>query len=279
MVRVALKIAGAFVAAIAVGALAIVAVQYRRNDRPIVLPRPRGPHRVGRVLVTWKDTKRNRELMVFLWYPAAAGAVGPPPAQGRMPVLVLLPGLGRVPAHYTTMAEDLASFGYIIVGVTPTGGGRPSQKLVETWAADAAFALDQLEHDPLLGSHADGNRIGIFGHSFGGNVALHAIANDGRLRRAANLDGSLFGDPIGHPRKPLLILCASAIDPEWRSICASGEASCAAFPNALHMNFSDVGVLPSRFPLPRSLLELGSVDGRQFLRDVVDRLRAFFGPM
>jgi predicted dienelactone hydrolase len=136
-------------------------VQYRHNDRPIVLPAPRGPHLVGRVLVHWQDARRNRELMVFLWYPAREGAAGqraeyipgkwgelaaqnmfPIPArrlreirvsaienapliEATLRALIMLPGMGRIPAHYTTLAEDLASYGYLVAGVTPTGSSRP----------------------------------------------------------------------------------------------------------------------------------------------------------
>jgi predicted dienelactone hydrolase len=43
-----------------------------------------------------------------------------PPAQGRYPVLVFEPGLGKKPRDYTALLEDLASHGYIVVGIFPT---------------------------------------------------------------------------------------------------------------------------------------------------------------
>jgi len=292
------------------------AVQYRLDDHAIVLPRPRGPHPVGRTIVDWKDGRRNREATVVVWYPAADGARGqrceylPGMAQSALPipskrlqeigvsairdapvapgltmaVLILLPGLGRVPAHYTTIAEDLASYGYLVAGVTPTDTSRPNlndraaaQRLVQSWADDASFALERLVVDERFSSHLHEKRAGIVGHSFGGNVALHVIAKDPRFTRAANLDGSLFGDPISVTTKPRLILCAESIDDEWQGLCASGAATCAAFPKARHLDFSDATVLPSRFPIPRSRLLLGDVDGPEFLHDVSDRLRRFFG--
>jgi hypothetical protein len=45
------------------------------------------------------------------------------------------------------------------------------------------------------------------------------------------------------------------------------------------MDFSDATVLPPRFPLPRALLMLGDVDGRQFLYGISDRVRKFFDQM
>ena len=322
---------------------ACMKIQSHRDDHAIALPRPRGPHPVGRTLVDWKDNRRNRELMVFIWYPAAEG-VSPsrseyipgawgqfeaqnmdpipakrlqeiqvsavedaPPAAGAMPVLVMLPGMGRIPAHYTTLAEDLASYGYLVVGVTPTGGsdvvvffdGRvergdeeaqvpdfsdraKAQQLVAIWTGDASFALDQITRDPRFANHIDAGKIGILGHSFGGNAAAHLLQSDARFERAAVLDSAVFGDPIAALNKPLLVFeCDRTNARDWDSVCESDRASCSTvrLDGARHMNFSDAGVLPSRFPLPRPLLMLGSVDGEQFLRGVSDRLRVFFGQM
>jgi dienelactone hydrolase len=336
---------GAIVALVVlVGAFfACMKVQSRRDDHAIVLPRPRGPHAVGRTLVDWKDNRRNRELMVFIWYPAANGVTGPhseyipgtwgqlesqnmdpipakrlqeiqvsaiedaPVASGAMPVLVMLPGMGRIPAHYTTLAEDLASYGYLVIGVTPTGGsdvvvfsdGRVErgteeaqvpdfsdrfkvQGLVAIWAGDASFALDQLAQDARFTNHIAVGKIGIFGHSFGGNAAAHLLQLDPRFGRAAVLDSAFFGDPITALDKPLLIFeCDATNEKDWKAVCAVDQASCSTvrLEGARHMNFSDAGVLPSRFPLPKSVLMLGSVDGEQFLRGVSDRLRVFFGQM
>src|SRR6202044_3311740 len=54
----------------------IVFVRYQLNDRQIYLPPPRGPYPIGRSLVQWHDKIRNRDLMVFIWYPAIPGAAG-----------------------------------------------------------------------------------------------------------------------------------------------------------------------------------------------------------
>ena len=42
------------------------------------------------------------------------------PAQAAWPVVVFQPGLGPILPDYTTLAEDLASRGYVVVGSTPT---------------------------------------------------------------------------------------------------------------------------------------------------------------
>ncbi|HWE50903.1 MAG TPA: hypothetical protein VG273_14005 [Bryobacteraceae bacterium] len=177
----ALRLLGWFCAAgiVAASSLVVAAlIQYFRNDRPIEIPAPRGPHPVGRILADWKDAARDRELMVFMWYPAQGGASGkrpeyipgkwgelkargmfPDPAkrlreirvnsienatpdEGAHPVLVMLPGMGRIPADYTTLAEDLASEGYVVAGVTPTGSARPG---VCRWPCRAGFRTSSVE--------------------------------------------------------------------------------------------------------------------------------------
>jgi predicted dienelactone hydrolase len=282
---------------------------------------------VGRVLMDWNDRARSREVMVFIWYPAHDGAAGKrveyipgkwgeleaqnmipipekrlremqgsalegvPVADGAKPALVLLPGMGRIPAQYTTIAEDLASYGYVVAGVTPTVEGKEdwnlgdkavAEQLIQTWVGDASFAVDQLARDPRFAGRIQLAKLGIFGHSFGGNAAVHALHLDPRFLRAANLDGGYFRDPDGSLDKPLLILeGATEIDAEWKKACSSARAHCTtgAFPQARHMNFSDAAILPSRFPFPKSLMMLGDVDGRQFLFEISERVRAFFDQM
>jgi dienelactone hydrolase len=321
-----------------------------RIDRPIALPRPRGPHAVGRQLFDWVDGRRGRELMVFLWYPAEPGSTHAPaeyvpgrwgqlaaqgmfplPARriqqirvsaterapilaGRHPLVVLLPAMGRIATDYTTLAEDLASFGYMVAGVTPTGSARvvvfsdgrvvrgtdgvdlahrdQAQWLVDRWVGDSAFVLDRLSGEPELWTHVDANRIGVFGHSFGGAAAMHALRRDRRFQRGANLDGAPQGAEVSGLDRPLLIVFGAPLPPplrelndriwaESKRICESDASGCRweYFPEAGHMNFSDAGVLPSRFPVPRSRLDLTRIDGPAFLRRVSDLLREFFDGM
>ncbi|MGF6889130.1 hypothetical protein ABIA39_008789 [Nocardia sp. GAS34] len=98
-----------------------------------------------------------------------------PISTGRFPVVVLEPGMGLAAPQYTTLAENLASHGYLVVGVTPTYSanltvlngqtvsatavGKPSStdatdehagpaqadgdRLVAVWAADDRFAAAQ----------------------------------------------------------------------------------------------------------------------------------------
>jgi dienelactone hydrolase len=70
-------------AAAALGlAVLLVALLYERHTQ-LTLPAPGGPYAVGRVIEVWSDAARDllapaaeahRELLVWVWYPAAAGS-------------------------------------------------------------------------------------------------------------------------------------------------------------------------------------------------------------
>jgi len=64
----------------------------------------------------------------------------------------------------------------------------------DTWVADSLFVLHQLpglnDSNPLLGHRMDLERVGIYGHSFGGAVAAQVALEAPFLARAGlNLDG------------------------------------------------------------------------------------------
>lgn len=160
-------------------------------------------------------------------------------AGGRFPVVVLEPGLGFSALQYTTLAEDLASHGYVVAGVTETyssnhavlhgrdvtatQAGNPSDfagphvpasqavgdRLVGVWSADARFAARRVADlaDGPVARHVDGGRVVYVGHSFGGATALQACADDPRCRGAVDLDGGEFGDVVrGGLSVPLMVM-------------------------------------------------------------------------
>src|SRR5437763_11381454 len=246
----------------------------RRSE--ITLPTPTGSFAVGRGIYDWTDDKTldtlapgpgsKRELLVWIWYPAAAGqpatiddylpaqvrapalpASGPlvfrvlsrvfglltrdlsrvhghsfrnvdvSPQQRSYPVVIMRAGASLEVWNYSTLAEDLASHGYVVVGfdapyrtgvvVFPGGRvvrripennpelclektgqerGRCANRLLSAWTADIAFVLDRLEQ--LSASDASGKftgrldmtRVGVFGHSFGGATAALFCHEDSR---------------------------------------------------------------------------------------------------
>lgn len=208
---------------------------------------------------------RPRELMLSIWYPAKAAegrapymapaparllaerllkpighdpglldlagtptnaAPGARAAKGRLPVVLCSPGAGMPRTAGTTLAEDLASRGYVVVAMDHTfeapavsfPGGRTelavalappdvARRMIEARVADVRSVLDQLEAwrnggrdasrqelPPGLGGMLDLTHVGMFGHSAGGFTALEAMSRDPRLRAGVNLDGSLGFD-------------------------------------------------------------------------------------
>ena len=114
------------------------------------LPQPNGQHPVGNKTILLKDSRRSRELVVTIWYPAMTGTssvaaymdkktadalaeewklqpgferqvhahsrvMAPIAAGGPFPVVCVEHGSGVVPAIYTVLAEGLASNGFIVV--------------------------------------------------------------------------------------------------------------------------------------------------------------------
>ncbi len=256
---------------------------------PLQLPSPTGPYPVGRVEYDWVDASRPdllvdlgsapRELVVWIWYPAARNGTTTapylPPAwvdtrdrdqsfgvlvesnfnqirtysfenvplvvtPKNFPVLIMEPGMGPMVTDYTVFAENLASHGYIVAGIQPTGtsnwtvfpDGRvalrsakgtipdrdtpeeasmDASRILAVWVGDVTFVIDQLakidaDRTSPFQNRLDLENIGILGHSFGGATALAFCQKDARCKAGANMDGNPWGDSIQAPvPKPFMI--------------------------------------------------------------------------
>lgn len=229
-------------------------------DRP--LPKPSGAFGVGTVVWHWPDPSRPddvtpepgdvREIMAQAWYPADARAAEPtgvyapldreitqatgwsrPGAPftakiGKAPVIALCPGRGMARYYYTSVAEDLASHGYVVLAVDsphlgvvlyPDGRVIPPtivpgpemrtthEKFDDFWEkhgapgiADVRFALRSLERmgadDPArrLTGKLDWTRLGGFGHSLGTRTCGGAVLADPRFAAFVAMDGPLPRD-------------------------------------------------------------------------------------
>lgn len=181
----------------------------------------------------WRDLSRVRAHSVEA--PELAGA------QQRYPVLLMRAALAVDTAEYTSLAEDLASHGYVVVGfdapyrstvvVFPDGrvvartpqnnadllsGSQQTKlatKLVQAWSADTGFALDHMERlnaaDPTgrFTGRLDFSRVGVFGHSLGGATALQFCHDDARCKAGVDIDGAPLGSAISDGvKQPFLFL-------------------------------------------------------------------------
>nr|BEK70257.1 lipase [Kitasatospora purpeofusca] len=216
------------------------------------------------------------------------GAVdGARPSPGRHPLVLLSPGFGLSRTTLTALGEELAARGYAVAAVDHTyetlvefPGGRIEPCLVcgregtdpdfgatasRARAADLRFVIDRLTspggRGPVRGLTVDPGRIAAVGHSLGGAAALEAMAEDRRIRAAANLDGSVWIPPTGLRSRPVLLFSAQLggspgatgnWEDTWKRL--TGPRYWVDLPTAGHLSFSDehwvVDALGSRDQLP-----------------------------
>lgn len=200
----------------------------------------------------WVPSAGARELMVSLWYPAKSpngrrarymtptesrllledgGITGVPldvlsrtrtnafrdaEQAGRgLPLVVLSPGFTKPRATLSSLAEDLASNGYVVAAVDHTyenvattfPDGRVAtcaacerdrspefwEELLRGRAADISFVLDELTgaRPKWPGAwRVDPSRIAMAGHSVGGASAIPTMLTDSRVRAGVDIDGT-----------------------------------------------------------------------------------------
>jgi hypothetical protein len=221
------------------------------------------------------------DALVGLGGPATTGAR---PASGRHPLLLLSHGLGSSTALLTADATDLASHGYVVVGIehpgdslpVDVGAGRivaPDPRGLEivnlvfrTRVADVRFVLGRLPTLRGVG-RLDLSRVGGFGHSLGGAAMAGAMLADRRLRAGADLDGRLFGPVIRRGlNRPFGIAVGDG--PPMRTVTAfrrrtRGPHPLRHEPGTGHQAFTDVVWLAPQLGLDaptRAGLGLGTVD-------------------
>jgi len=151
------------------------------------------------------------------------------PQQKSYPVVLMRGGHSALTADYTTLAEGLASHGYVVVGidapyrtsvVVMPGGAviarssennaelgseaqrvRIATRLVQAWSADMSFALDEMErlndaNASRFRGKLDLQHVVAFGHSLGGAEALQFCHDDSRCKAGIDVDGAPFGSVV-----------------------------------------------------------------------------------
>lgn len=210
-------------------------------------------------------------------------------AAAPYPVILFSPGNGTNVEFYAALAGELASHGYIVVGlnhpydvaavalqdgsVARFTDGPFALEARQDWVAgriaertaDALFALDQLQAlntngDAFFDGHLDFNRVGVMGHSLGGITAAQACLSDPRLHACLNLDGlqqggpfSTSADPVPPEQPFMLITKEEQLHHAIRAVfeATPSQSYRVVIRGATHDHFTDGPLLiPSLLPLP-----------------------------
>jgi len=162
-------------------------------------------------------------------------------ATGPHPVVLFSHGYTGMLTDSTFLFEDLASRGYVVASIAHTyettavelPNGRLITSILGSYLggdslrmdyeslrfartarlADIRFLLGELQRlnsriDSPFRSRLRLDRVGVMGHSLGGEVALAALERDPRLRAAVSLDGAVSPEVAEGSAKPVLLLAA-----------------------------------------------------------------------
>jgi dienelactone hydrolase len=193
------------------------------------------------------------------------------------PVLLLSPGNATNVGFYSALAEDLASKGYVVIGIDHAfqvaavriedGSVAVYDRLMDTRpesvkpkieerVADMEFVLEQIRQGTggieFLAPSLDLTRIGVLGHSNGGISAAEICRTDIAIAACLNIDGLAAGGPFGYeqdapaPDQPFLFLTKETFlhdEIHSRFEAAGPGAVRAVVPVAEHGDFTDGGML------------------------------------
>jgi hypothetical protein len=230
----------------------------------------------------------------------------------KFPMLLFSHGWTGFRAQNTHQMEELASHGYVVIGmehpygsmvtVFPDGvvvnnnpqaiRGENANRLVRQWAGDMAAVLDSLTPlHPELGAATfagvplDIEHIGVFGHSTGAGAGVEFCAADPRCKAYLGEDPYLVpvSDEIIQGRgldQPVLVLYSqlwrySSGDPRFNSLRAHLRGDHYAFEllGASHYDFTD---LPLLSPLAAKFGLKGPIPGPRVVEIIDAYTLAFF---
>ncbi|SEL91632.1 alpha/beta hydrolase family protein [Nonomuraea pusilla] len=284
----------------------------------------------------WNPDAEARELKVTLWYPAERrdgrrapymtakeseilmrreGITGVPydtlsrtrtnavedarPAGRDLPLVVLSPGFTKPMNTLTSLAEELASRGYVVAGIDHTyeshattfPDGRVAECLacdsdtdpgfgtgvVRGRAADVSFVLDQLTSAWDRSGLIDRSRIAMAGQSIGGAAALAAMVKDSRVRAGIDMDGTTYARiPRSGFSRPFMFLGSaehvpggrdSSWDRDWRLL--TGWKRWIVLSGGEHGSFTDLPLLAEALGIKPASGVLPAARGAELTRAYV----------
>lgn len=292
-----------------------------------------------RIEVFAGDNKTHRKLVVQLWYPTEATSRFRPYAHEFLdlwkdglrktgfpeedihqidsiksyeilhasllkkgspyPIIFFSHGYASHRFAYSSFVQELASHGYIVVGIGHTyythsskflDGSiiyadaectslnnlieeSSSQQQQNTWVQDSNFIFSQLKAlnktDQFLNGF-DFNAVGAAGHSFGGSTAIQLARSQDYIKAAVNLDGALFGAHAAEGfDKPIMFLLGEKTIGNFKNYINSQLAAFTQKPELLIAVFREkfiryISELMKNMKYPVHYLEIASADHGAF---------------
>ena len=144
------------------------------------------------------------------------------PSAEPFPVVIMSPGNATNVAFYASLAEELASRGYVVVGIdhpyqvaavrlpdgsvatydaswdtSSTGAEGGVERKVTERVADISYVLDGLASEPsAVRGRVDFDKVAVVGHSNGGLTAMEMCRRSNAVEACVNLDGQAAGGPL-----------------------------------------------------------------------------------
>lgn len=232
-----------------------------------------------------------------------AATSGAAPAPGRHPILLLSPGFGETTAFLSAHGADLASHGYVVVAMDHPGetsavelpdgrlatldprieqtNPRHAGRLATIRVKDMRFVIDRLR--ALRGAgRLDLSRIGVFGHSDGGNAAANAMLAERRLDAGIDLDGQISG-PVARTGldRPFGVMLGDGPKSSYGELGAfrqrlRGPHPVVRYPTTGHHGFTDYIWLSAQLGADPEESGFGSVAPRKAVKEQNAWMRRFF---
>ena len=181
----------------------------------------------------------------------------PKPAAAPRPVVLLTPGWRSVVAFSTSLAEDLASYGYVVLATQTDVVAEWSHPKSTPEDRDKRFALLGQVLDfvdgptlPALVGPIDLTRVAVGGHSYAGSIAFDASLTDKRIAVMFDIDGSARGaadrTPPTRPSLVLVTVNAGVVSDRLLGPFSARSKHIVAVGvlNSLHCDVIDAGSIP-----------------------------------
>ena len=215
------------------------------------------------------------------------------------PIILFSSGYGNSRVDYTGTLSNLASHGYLVIGVdhpydadfVDYPDGRNATRYtnildpespetiisaLDTRVKDVQFVLNVLSSNANLARQIPGihgklnvSKVGMFGHSFGGAATAGTMLVDPRVACGINMDGSIFGQVLDSGLdKPFLFVDVGpshnrTTDASWSALWLKlrGWKAELSFFGSSHAAFSDQKVLYEQLRKRGGIPDMGDYFG------------------